>query len=572
MRTKRLQLFTVAAAVALLVPMTGAWGQSGGSGPTTRRSVDLGQARAPAADVGLARLGGLTSRELKLWASQNLVVPTGAKYLKSLVECETQASATQPDFKLDCDTILPNNEPDIEVNPTDPSHIVASSNDYDSCCDGFYTSFDGGQTWTQGNMSAEDSKRIGSDPVTVFDPVSGNVIHSSLNFLITQDGLAKDGDVVVSISKDGGITWGRPVVVLTGQGNDESPTQIFNDKEWIVVDTNPSSPFYGRTYLTWSRFVSHDAVYAESAIFEAHSDDGGKTWSAAQEIDGSAPFCDIQYDGPAGECDENQFSVPTVAPDGAVYVAFENEQNSTIQEPGEEFGNEQQIHDNQYLVVKSVDGGVTWSAPVIAATLEDGPTNYPVNVVGRQTMTGYQTRTNSAGNIVASHTGELFLVWSDNRNGTSDPLTPVTNTDIFISTSDDKGATWSAPAPVDTGTGDQWFPWVDVDPTTGDLAIVYHTRNDPDPALYNTAVATGSIGSFTITQVSTKPSNPTRSVFFKAKAPGCFGCSTFIGDYNRIAFGSDGVAHVTWTDMRRPYPKASKPPQYLQFLFYRQMP
>ncbi len=572
MRTKRLQMLTIAAAVALLVPMAGAWGQSGGSGPATRRSVDLGQARAPAANVGLARLGGLTSRELKLWASQNLVVPTGAKYLKSLVECDTQASATQPDFKLDCDTILPNNEPDIEVNPTDPSHIVASSNDYDSCCDGFYTSFDGGQTWTQGNMSAEDDKRIGSDPVTVFDPVTGNVIHASLNFLINKDGLGKDGDVVVSISKDGGVTWGRPVVVLDGEGNDGSPTQIFNDKEWIVVDTNPSSEFYGRTYLTWSRFVSHDAVYAESAIFEAHSDDGGKTWSAAQEINGSAPFCDIQYDGPASECDENQFSVPTVAPDGTVYVAFENEQNSTIQEPGEEFGNVQQIHDNQYLVVRSDDGGVTWSAPVIAATLEDGPTNYPVNVLGRQTLTGYQTRTNSAGNIVASHTGDLFLVWSDNRNGTSDPLAPVTNTDVFISTSVDGGATWSAPSPVDAGPGDQWFPWVDVDPTTGGLAIVYHTRNDPDPALYNTAVATGSIGSFTIAQVSTKPSNPTRSVFFKAKTPGCFACSTFIGDYNRLAFGSDGVAHVTWTDMRRPYPKANKPPQYLQFLFYRQMP
>ena len=318
-----------------------------------RRSVDLGRAASAPRSAGLARLSGLSGRELKFYASQHLQVKTGLRYLHSLIECQTTASTTSADYRLDCDSIFPNNEPDIEVDPLDPLHIVASSNDYDSCCDGFYTSFDGGQTWAQGNMSAEDDTRIGSDPVTVFEPVSGNVIHSSLNFQSTSDGLAKDGDLVVSISTDGGLTWGRPVVVADGQGNDEAPTQFFNDKEWIVVDDNPASPFYGRTYLTWSGFVSHAAEYAESAIYEAHSDDGGRTWTDPKEISGSAPFCDIQYDGPAGECDENQFSNPTVAPDGTVFVAFENEQNSAIQEPGDDFPNPQKIHDNMYLVVRS---------------------------------------------------------------------------------------------------------------------------------------------------------------------------------------------------------------------------
>lgn len=559
------------AVILLLTPMVvGAVGSSGRA--PDKRTVELGAARAPAHHVGVARLGALTSRELKLYASRNLQAAHAGHYLHSLVECETSVSTVKPDFRLDCDSILPNNEPDIEVDPLDPLHIVASSNDYDSCCDGFYTSFDGGLTWTQGNMSAEDDRRIGSDPVTVFDPVSGNVIHASLNFLINRDGLAKDGDLVVSISRDGGITWRRPVVVADGEGHDESPTQIFHDKEWIVTDTNPASPFFGRTYITWSAFLAHDAEYAESAIMEAHSDDGGENWTAPQAIDGSAPFCDIQYDGPTGECDENQFSVPTVAPDGTVYVGFENEQNSSIQEPGEGFPNRDDIHDNQYLVVKSVDGGVTWSSPVIAATLEDGPTNYPTSVTDRQTLTGYEARVNSAGNIVAGPTGNLYLVFADNRNGTADPIEPITNTDVFITTSLDGGATWTPPLQVDTNPGDEWFPWVDVDPTTGQVGIVYHTRNDPDPDLYNTNVAIGLPGAFTITQVSTAPSNPTRSVFFKAKEQGCYACATFIGDYNRIAFGSDGVAHATWTDMRRPFRRAQNPPQHLQFIFYRSIP
>ena len=201
---------TMLGAVLMLVtPMVvGAVGSTGGA--PNKRSVELGAARAPAHQVGIDRLGALSSRELKLYASRNLQAHHPGHYLHSLVECQTSASTINPDFRLDCDSILPNNEPDIEVDPLDPLHIVASSNDYDSCCDGFYTSFDGGLTWTQGNMSAEDDRRIGSDPVTVFDPVSGNVIHASLNFLINRDGLAKDGDVVVSISRDGGITWRPP--------------------------------------------------------------------------------------------------------------------------------------------------------------------------------------------------------------------------------------------------------------------------------------------------------------------------------------------------------------------------
>ena len=556
------------AMLLLVTPMVvGAVGSTGGV--PNKRSVELGAARAPAHQVGVERLGALTSRELKLYASRNLQPAAPGRYLHSLVECQTNASTVKPDFRLDCDSILPNNEPDIEVDPLDPLHIVASSNDYDSCCDGFYTSFDGGLTWTQGNMSAEDNRRIGSDPVTVFDPVSGNVIHASLNFLITRDGLGKDGDVVVSISRDGGITWRRPVVVDDGVGNDRSPVSVFHDKEWIVVDTDPDSPFFGRTYLTWTRFLTQAGQHrqgAESPIYEAHSDDGGETWTAPQEISGSSAFCDYVWNQRPNACNSDQFSVPAVGPDGTVYVSFINDQNTSIWEPGEKF-------DTQYLLVKSTDGGLTWSDPVIIATLEDGTRDYPVNVQGRATLTGQQFRVPETGNVaVDPNTGQLYFVFFDNRNGIHDVDDPVTNTDVFITTSIDGGTTWTPPLQVDTNPGDEWFPWVDVDPTTGQVGIVYHTRNDPDPDLYNTNVAIGLPGAFTITQVSTAPSNPTRAVFFKAKEKGCYACATFIGDYNRIAFGSDGVAHATWTDMRKPFRRAQNPPQYLQFIFYRSIP
>src|SRR5207247_2206978 len=96
--------------------------------------------------------------------------------------------------------------------------------------------------------------------------------------------------------------------------------------------------------------------YLESPIFFSVSRDGGLTWSAPREISGAArPVCTfsstpLPYDG---RCREDQFAAPVVAPDGTVFVAFENGQAV----------NDGNLR-NQYLVVRSTDGGATWSAPV----------------------------------------------------------------------------------------------------------------------------------------------------------------------------------------------------------------
>jgi hypothetical protein len=183
---------------------------------------------------------------------------------------------------LDCDDPFPNNEPDVEANPADPLNIIASSNDYGSCCDQYYTTVDGAASWSTGNMSIEKPLKIGSDPVTVFDTKHGTAIHASLSYSVQHaaGSQACDGDVLVSPSRDGGLTWLKPVVVDDGIGCDFSKSQLFSDKEWIVTDNYPGSPHYGRTYLTWTRFLSHYGEYIESPIFEAHSDDGGFSWSA----------------------------------------------------------------------------------------------------------------------------------------------------------------------------------------------------------------------------------------------------------------------------------------------------
>ncbi len=485
----------------------------------------------------------------------------------SKLECRASGDPTA-NVLLDCDGLTPNNEPNIAVDPTDPNHIVASSNDYQSCCDEFYTTFNGGTTWRTGNISVEapgKQRRTGSDPVTTFDVKHGVVIHSSLNYLND----ACDGDVVVSISGDGGLHWNTVVEVADGGG----PTQcadngLFNDKDWITTDNNPSSPFYGRTYVTWTAFTTVNNVTLASPIWEAHSDDGGYSWTTPHEVSGSnSALCTFQAVGPAGQCDEDQFSVPSVGPNGAVYVSFINDQNTALWEPGEVF-------DDQYLVVRSTNGGATWSAPKMIASLEDGSRDFPINVDGRQTLTNYQVRAPITGNIVADPTrsGRLYFTFFDNSNGVHDVDNPVTNTDVFLTTSTNGGTAWSARSRVnaaDSGAGnDQWFPWVDVNPVDGTIGVVYNDRSyDPTHDTHGATLSESPAGGagFTSQQVSTAASHPRNSVFFDAgsDAPGCETCATFNGDYIGLAYGSDGRANAVWTDMRDLYVPLGR---YLQFI------
>ncbi len=467
--------------------------------------------------------------------------------------------------KLDCDDPFPNNEPDIAVNPVAPGHMIASSNDYGTCCDEFYTTLDNATTWTNGNMSRNNPQQTGSDPVTVFDRKHGTAIHSSLNYSFqSSTGEACRGDVVASVSEDGGITWLPPVVVESGVGCDLSTLQLFNDKEWIVTDNTPSSPYYGRTYLTWTKFISVQGEFRASPIFESHSDDGGKHWTKSQEISGSnAALCTFQVSGPAGQCDESQFSVPTVGPNGTVYVAFLNEQNEALWAPATRF------FDDQYLLVKSTDGGVTWSSPTFIVGLEDGSADYPLNVSGRQSLTGYQLRVNSAGNIVASPVdGKLYLVFSDNRNGVHNSPNPITNIDVFLMVSSNGGASWGSPTQVDSGAGNQWFPWVDVNPTNGTIGIIYNDRGSVNGALYVASVTEGTPGSLVKTVVSATPSDATQSRFFRAGVTGCEQCALFNGDYTNIEYGSDGKANMVWTDMSAP--SEDNASLFAQFIYYRQ--
>jgi hypothetical protein len=137
-------------------------------------------------------------------------------------------------------------------------------------------------------------------------------------------------------------------------------------------------------------------------------------------------------------------------------------------------------------------------------------------------------------------------------------LTPANVTDIFISYSDNNGATWSPPAHVPDQFAypvDRFNHWMSVDPTNGDVNVAfYDTRNDTTGFRYQTdyylARSTDGGVSFTgaDTRVSTVSSN-------EHDCNGIFPCQGINygnqqGDYEGlVSFG--GVSYPIWTDSRR---------------------
>lgn len=350
-------------------------------------------------------------------------------------------SIQAPNVTVNRDTAgAPQNETAIAVDPNNPNRVVASANDYvartwactisGTPCSGLgdgysgtYFSNDGGSTWC---CASSDPAHLGTlipgvtrltggtydaggDPALAFDS-RGNVFYAGLGFNRT----SAPNTVAVNrgtFDNSGNLSWSQPTFI-----NPTTSPATLNDKEWIAADWHVSSPYRDHVYVTWTRFLFNAANgnYVQSPIFFASSSDHGQTFSTPKAISGNVLY--------------GQGSRPIVGYDGTIYVVWD--------------GSTRLASLDSTYVVKSTDGGATWSKPIAIAQL--------VDIIPLKN-TGFRVNSYPAGDIAPN--GDLYVAWtSQTRDSDGGLCTPVTNSGCHAaavySKSSDGGTNWSAPAPI----------------------------------------------------------------------------------------------------------------------------
>lgn len=373
-------------------------------------------------------------------------------------------------------------EPSICIDPTNANHMVAGS-----VLDNVYVSWDGGLSWSKSTLTSPYG--VFGDPVVRIGP-EGNIYYAHLS---NPNGKAYQDDafldrIVVQRSDDGGKTWNEGTFPKIHQGKDQ-------DKQWTFID-----PASGKILMSWTEFDQYGSkdTNNHSRILFSQSLDKGLTWTNPNAIS--------QYEGDCMDDDNTtEGAVPVVGVNGHYYVAW---------------GYNEKIY-----LDKSIDNGKNWLA--VDKVIADQVNGWSIQIPGIGRCNGMPVTAVDHSN--GEYRGRLYVNWSDQRNGDND-------TDIWLISSDDGGESWTGPVRVndDPPGKHQFFSWMDVDPVTGVIYIVFYDRRNYNNNATDVYLAYSTDGgnTFVNKKISDSPFTPRTDVFF--------------GDYNDIS-AYDNKVRPIWT-------------------------
>lgn len=448
-------------------------------------------------------------------------------------EVTHQDVAPQPGSEPD--TVV---EPDVAVSPLNRNVAIAAAHDGRYPDGGAVTisvawTNDAGGTWHHTPVSGITAATGGpyeraSDPVVTFGP-DGTAYLSVLLIDLSDCPSA----VAVLRSANGGQTWSAPTYV-----HQSSSCEVGDDKNWLVVDTSPSSPHFGRLYQFWSLILFSGPDFVGAPQVVRWSDDKGLTWSATS------------YVTPPNRDTVN--SQPMILADGTVVDTYLDYEDIGVRpdlvSPG---GGESPLLARRastsarqnvtpaaltpgvgIFATKSTDGGLTWqpAVEVVGSAVDDLP----------------DVRCCLFAADVDQVTHKMYVTWLDAGGaGDSDP--------VMISSSTN-GTVWSSPVPVSQGDA----PGVervnvDVVALAGDVYVSYGTRTQASSngGFVQQQVSVSHDGGLTF---AAPQSFGQRSVLqYAAQSRGYFP-----GDYIGAAI-APGLLYLVWARSSQPPASSTSP-------------
>lgn len=332
-------------------------------------------------------------------------------------------------------TAFSKNSPDVAVDPTDSSHVVAVYEQETVKC-AFSITRDAGASFSSNSLSRPVGTVSSSSPSVTFDS-HGNAFIACIHhggdnplYSITVSRIPHGTDAPEALK---GVT--------------ASITPVLTTDPLISADPGSTSPFKDSIYVTWVQSLA-PPLAPTSSINVSYSRDGGATFSDPVTIATVEPPDGIGRTSLA------------VGPDGTVYVSYLAASSAGP----------------KVMLRSSTDGGITWGPERLVTSLNSLPNPLP----GLRFATARRP-------FVTSALGQLIAIYSDCLAG---------RCDVFTRRSTDAGATWETPVRVtDDAPGlvrQHFLPRITADPASGTLFAAWLDNRHGIGNLLNVWTSTSS--------------------------------------------------------------------------------
>ena len=327
-------------------------------------------------------------------------------------------------------------EPLIVKHPSNPQILFASSFSINANAsirnEGVYVSTNAGVSWFGSDIVNDGFSQFhNGDPGIVIDKDGVFILMHWQTFT------GQTNRIYSNSSTNLGTNWSAPYACFSPNDN--------QDKSDIATDDYPSSPYYGRTYVSSAILLS--PVY----IASNYTTNSGATWHS--------PFVRVNQSFPG----RNAFGPSiVVGPQGHVYITWAGRLNISP------------FNEKNIGFAVSTNGGDNWSV---------NESIYECNGINTSSLAPWGIRVNSYPSLDVDRSGGPRNGWLFNITCEKNLAPAGSDADVVMRRSSDGGATWSAGVrvnqdPINNGKV-QLFPALSIDDEGGLNIVYYDTRNTP---------------------------------------------------------------------------------------------